>query len=463
MIDGINRLRSFEAAFDYLESNWHSLGCEEDGQGLPKWSSTEVQIRNACVRSFGPFGFVKLHVECTDAIADHLVAHESELQAACERLDTGAQYTDLKKQILLGHGFADQEEPRTIRASVTRAPRPVADTDPSLGHVIAECTVPDANLDLSKITSEFAKRQLSITQHEGALSASGKDYRQAFRVLIPGGNKETAKDAMQEVFDDRYPGADVTLQSVKGADQQFQRSYDTYGNLPGNYPNNFLYAYAHLKDEVGSFASISQYYAKYGIDVEDARSRAIVRSCARVLADHTTILLCLRPLDDEIEPSKWMNVFTELTGDSDYEVRSQYAVTYEYGPWTMPKPDVRTDIGFAFQGKRLYEPGAVRGLIRGVKNCVQDYSAADGPPDVVEFDSWCPVMPSTSDNADRDDAESGVPIETPLVVSMCVRCRLREDARQDKVARALTKQLEEDNWDLRRRGGSKIHVSRIQQ
>jgi len=395
-IDGVNRPKALNSALAYLEGRWDQVG---GSKSLAEaWPDNATHLRNVCIRSHGPFGFLKIYFECKDRyildkISDpenleFLQQHSCKLPYVCGKEST--------HEVLKGAGYFSER--RNIRTHIFTGDeetfQPRADRYPGIGHLIVETTPVDRVLDLSLLANEFRSSGLSIRQHDGALRRDGK-YKYAFRVMRSGKGEGVAiSDHDRQVIESGIrraldlPADDKSvdvLTDIRDPARSFQNIWDAYGVRGSSQLDHrgFLYVFAQAEDWDGELADLAEFHAKYRNQLGEARS--IVRSSCRVFANITTVLMCMIPTaDDVVDPERFDNVYRDLQSTNFAgKIYAQFVCGSNLGPWSMPSVRYVGDHFFAVRATKRHNFGDLKMLFKSLCH------SFGGNVDVLECDSWC--------------------------------------------------------------------------
>lgn len=435
IVDGVSKLSVMDGITNYLAGEWTFLSKNnpERAEKYPNrnWSVSEINIRNTCARSFGPYGYVVVAFDYTkSSVMDEIEQGEQLLQAYANEQQVPHFEQDSTPDILGGAWYV--QNGCNVRVKVLPALEGMRyDIDKDRGHVVVQISVPDNNLDLVGWCASLKEFGIDVLQHEGALHADAINYRHAFRLAFPKNQSEeeileTVKSITKSKYDeDTVSEFDIRTVSPRHA-ELFTSAVNAYGTSQNVADEEYTYVYAQTQDRQGLLGDIANFFVTSGC--EENQSRSVVRSSCRALLGYTSVLLCLKGVKDEdslFSSNNEVNLEFELGGTP---VLAEFASRCDLGPWSASSRSTAV----RFKASHPDERGLMRNSLATIQDAIQRRIGQYVDVDISEYDAWSSL------------AKEERPAKT--TVACCVRvsqCDLKESR---DIRNRILKTLTESGW-----------------
>lgn len=436
VVDGVSKLSVMDGITKYLAGEWESLSSDHNPQD---WEVHDINIRNTCARSFGPYGYVVVAFDYTkSSIMDELESGEQVLQKYVNKQLVPHYERDCTPDILGGAWYVQNS--CNVRAKVLPAIKGLKyDIDKDRGHVVVQVSVPDSNLDLVDWCESLRASNIDVLQHEGALHVDGETYRHAFRMSLP--KKLEDQDVIARIkgiAGDKYGETvakeiDVRIVSPRQA-ELFTSAVNAYGAARHDQDEEYTYVYAQAKDRQGLLGDIADFFVTTGLD--DDASRSVVRSSCRALLGYTSVLLCLKGVqagDSLFSGSNLVLLETSLSGTADpsgTKVLAEYASQCGVGPWSASTRST----AIRFKASHPDERGLMKRNLAAIDNVVRRRLGQAADLDVSEYDAWTSL----------GDQES--PGKT--TIACCIRMPRCNEAESREIRQSIQRTMLNNGWEF---------------
>jgi hypothetical protein len=433
VVDGVSKLSVMDGITKFLAGEWKSLSNDQHDQ---EWEIHDINIRNTCARSFGPYGYVMVAFDYTkSSVMDELEKGECVLQAYASRQQVPHFEREHAPDILGGVWYMERK--LNVRVKVLPALEGFRyDIKKDRGHVVVQVNVPDSNLDLVSWCESLKASKINVRQHEGALHVDGNTYRYAFRLSLPKKvEDEKIVSIIKAIAIEKYgkeveENLDIRIVSPRQA-ELFTSAVLAYGAAQKVQEEEYTYVYAHAKDRQGLLGDIADFFVTTGLD--NGESRSVVRSSCRALLGYTSVLLCLKGVkagDALFAGSNQVLLETELLGTP---VLAEYASLCGFGPWSASGRSTAV----RFKASHPDERGLMKRTLLTIESVVQRRLGQAADIDISEYDAWTSL------------GNQKTPGKT--TVACCIRLPKCDASESSDIRKAVQRSMLDNGWAFKER------------